>query len=224
MRVRMDSNVGVDLEAFGRKIRDRRNEFNMSTGQLAELSGLSATRINQIENNAPIENSTKVRHPKPGTVRKLARALSLDEAELLALAGYNVQPVADKPSTPVSESERERALLNTLWNDLDPERKADLLAITQALHRRQKNKTNTSPSLEAPIKKDDPRYNLIKQQIIDNSDEGTFSAVPTGAESLEQGFQIFDPQQNSMERQDAENVLSFSQHPAHGPPSPGKKR
>jgi hypothetical protein len=71
---------------------------------------------------------------------------------------------------------------------------------------------------------DDPRYNLIKQRLIDNSTEAAFSVMPTGAESLEQGFQDIN-QDNKKERQDADNNLSrISQHSAHGPPSPKARK
>jgi transcriptional regulator with XRE-family HTH domain len=121
----MDS---LSLNELAEKVRSRRRELGWSTDQLALKSGVSATRINQVENGTISEETGKVRRPKPETVTKLANALRLPPKELLRAAGY-AAPEAGQPTG------RGARMLH-LFDGLPPEKQEDLLIYAEAMFRK----------------------------------------------------------------------------------------
>lgn len=67
---------------FGEKIRELRKDKNLSQRALGELVGVSFTYISRVEN----EKLDFGDYPSEDLIRKLARALKADEAELFLLA------------------------------------------------------------------------------------------------------------------------------------------
>lgn len=96
--------IAANYEQLAALVRERRLELGLSTQSLAERAGISATRINQIENLSLSETTGKRRGIKPETIEKLAHALSMPTARLLVLAGY-----APKVSNDAARSALERS-------------------------------------------------------------------------------------------------------------------
>jgi len=110
----MKAKVQFDLEALGKRVKEKRELLGLSTAQLATKSGVSATRINQIENCSPSESTNKVRRPRPETVGRLANALDLDEAELLKLAGHHAVSTNHHSVLHMSRAARIAAMFSAL--------------------------------------------------------------------------------------------------------------
>jgi transcriptional regulator with XRE-family HTH domain len=83
----VNTDVGiVELEEFGRRIRDQRRRLGLSVRALASKAGISSAYVTSIEVG---RNPTTGRPPTPSihVVRRLADALELDVAQLLDQIG-----------------------------------------------------------------------------------------------------------------------------------------
>jgi transcriptional regulator with XRE-family HTH domain len=67
----------LELDAFGRTLRKRRRDLDLSQEALADLAGLSSKHVGEIERAN--------KDPRVTTVLKLARALDLRAGELFTL-------------------------------------------------------------------------------------------------------------------------------------------
>lgn len=65
---------------FGQRIRDLRNQHGFTQRQLAEKAGVDFTYLSKIENDR-MEHTPSIK-----TIQSLARALGVDELELMELA------------------------------------------------------------------------------------------------------------------------------------------
>src|SRR5689334_9488035 len=74
---------------LGRQLRERREELNLTTRELAEKAGTSHTTVVRLEQGAYLE-------PRLDNLRALAIALELDAGDVLALADFAA--LADLPS------------------------------------------------------------------------------------------------------------------------------
>lgn len=92
------TNPAVNLKDLGARIRREREHLGLSLEKLGAQAGVSASRINQIENCANSELTGKVRVPKPATLNKLAGALKVPAEDLLELAGYRVERKDESPA------------------------------------------------------------------------------------------------------------------------------
>ena len=64
------------METLGRRLRHARQRAVMTQAELAQAAGVALITVNRLENDA-------IEHPRPETVRRLARALGADPAWLL---------------------------------------------------------------------------------------------------------------------------------------------
>lgn len=69
---------------FGNYIKTHRLQKGLGVNQLAHYSGVSAAQISRIETG-------KRGVPKPDTIKKLSKALKVDYAELMKVAGYDIE-------------------------------------------------------------------------------------------------------------------------------------
>ena len=88
---------------IGKIIREKRKSIPLTLSQLSEISGISVSQLNRVENGR--------RKPSPNTLQKITKPLGFDLNELLVLAGY----LSPEPST-LSEEQRNKlqAELHTL--------------------------------------------------------------------------------------------------------------
>jgi transcriptional regulator with XRE-family HTH domain len=79
-----------EIPPLGEIIRQRRQALGLSSISLAGLSGLHRSVVYRIE-------SGEIAQPVPDTLSRLARALQLNAAELLAVAGHPVPQLPLRP-------------------------------------------------------------------------------------------------------------------------------
>ena len=73
----MDNNISKDL---GRMLKRQRMMVPLTIGELAAISGVSASHLSRIERGQ--------RFPSASVLQRIARPLGLEENELFLLAGY----------------------------------------------------------------------------------------------------------------------------------------
>ena len=72
--------TGENAQNLGRMLKLRRLMMSLTLGQLASLTGISASHLGRIERGQ--------RFPSARILRKIAKPLNFDEDELFTLAGY----------------------------------------------------------------------------------------------------------------------------------------
>src|SRR5690554_1385457 len=102
------------MSDFGDILRELREKRGLSVNQLGLYSEVSPSSISKIEN--------KLRKPKSDTIKKLARGLKMDYAELMYMAGH-MKPI-DKI---VAASEQNQ--------EISPETKKLLITFQEIVHK-----------------------------------------------------------------------------------------
>ena len=95
------------------RIREHRQRLNLTLDQLADASGLTKGYLSLLENGK--------RDPSAEALRSLAEALSVDVTDMIQSGDEGVQEAID---------------LLTLFRQLRPDARADLLSIAQKMPRR----------------------------------------------------------------------------------------
>ncbi|AUV72579.1 transcriptional regulator [Lactiplantibacillus plantarum subsp. plantarum] len=85
---------------FGTKLKELRQSKNLGVNQLALRSGVSASQISRFENG-------KKTNPKPITLQKIARGLSVPDSELFKIAGIDFSQNVD-PNKPIEVDLKEQ--------------------------------------------------------------------------------------------------------------------
>lgn len=124
-----------EFSSLAEMVRVKRDELGLSTQELSERSGVSATRINQIENLSLSESTGKVRRPKPETVERLARALGLSAAKLLLAAGYAPRQKQSDELKAVIEEDEQMAVLFSGYSTMTKKQKAEMKPILEMVAR-----------------------------------------------------------------------------------------
>jgi len=142
--------VSIDLRQLAETIRRRRESLRWSTEELAQKSGISTARINQIENCSISDLTNKVRVPRPNTITRIAEALSLPVTTLLRMAGHNATEAALDPRQQLwHEMQRSYELLPPT-DQTEINIMLDVLA--REIQRRQSlNKNNPLPARERAL-------------------------------------------------------------------------
>ena len=83
VRTSDDELSGRDLVVLGSRLRAARDEAGLSIRRLAERVGVHHATVSRIE-------SGEFQQPAPEILQRLAGALEIDVADLLALAGYTI--------------------------------------------------------------------------------------------------------------------------------------
>jgi transcriptional regulator with XRE-family HTH domain len=80
----------ADLSRLAERLKDARTQVRMSQRRVADAAKISPTYVRTLE-NAANPNTKKPSRPSPAVIQAMARALNVDYAELLDLAGYDAE-------------------------------------------------------------------------------------------------------------------------------------
>jgi len=103
--------------SFGAVLRRAREVRELSAGDAARASGISAAYLGKLESDA-------VKRPSPPVLHRLSEALSLPYADLMRLSGYRVPGDRDGPG---DSSAPAAAVGDALFADLTDDEREELL-------------------------------------------------------------------------------------------------
>lgn len=107
----------VREQTFGQRIRDRREELELSQEKAAELAGLGVDTWRTTERGykarSGVDPATSTHRPVRITVRKIAKALGWTPEQALTWAGYD-EPITEPVAEPQPRQDPRAALLNLI--------------------------------------------------------------------------------------------------------------